>query len=838
MSDPKQKIENTWVQRFLRLFKRNKTTTPKQKTEVTSQDRDKRGFTISIITGSLMWLIVIGYMFSYKDRPINSLVDLIFDTRVLAGTIGTAAFISAWLSRKGQVTLGAILILIALYLAILSSAALNAGGGMASAAFAIAITLGITSAVMPPILARRVNSVAMFVAAIPVLLDLFEPYSRAADPSPGGSATFAIMILVVFSFLIVRRFSTYNLRTKLLIAFAAVTVLPLLTLGFYANTRLSDALYQSTQATLGQFANQAASRIDTFIENQLIGINVQSQNPPFIQFLSLNPTENKDGSEKNSAKDALAAIAGQDKFINAVMLLNVQSDIVLQFAKVAAENESQQAKFLNQVTTAKGVNIQGPLIDQKSGQASIYFTAPIKNKAGSFLGTLVIEYNANVIESIIRSLILSNVSNPVSFHVVDTNNFIRIVNTDDSTLLYKSYKDFTPTEITALQKKNLLLPGSAQNALATESETIAGLEKIDQSPFFTTTADKTLKSKNNNSAARLKTVPWLAFVRQSEAAVLGPLIDQRRITTLIFIFLLFLVTLAAIGLSQLLASPILKLATVAEKIAAGDLSLQSDIESNDEIGTLAKAFNEMTRQSRALIDSLEQRSKALATSSEVSRRISTILDQQELVTEVVKQVQSAFNYYHAHIYLLDENTQELIMAGGTGEAGKAMLARGHKIPVGKGLVGRAAQNNITVLVADVAEEPQWLPNPLLPDTKSEVAVPISIAERVLGVLDVQHDVAGTLKQEDVDVLQSIANQVAFAVRNARSYSEVQAKADRESLITSIGQKIQGTITVESALQVAIREIGRALNGAKTQIVLNENSTADNIQKDDNTAVKL
>ncbi len=188
----------------------------------------------------------------------------------------------------------------------------------------------------------------------------------------------------------------------------------------------------------------------------------------------------------------------------------------------------------------------------------------------------------------------------------------------------------------------------------------------------------------------------------------------------------------------------------------------------------------------------------------------------------------AFGYYHAHIYLLDENTQELIMAGGTGEAGKAMLARHHKIPMGKGLVGRAAQNNITVLVANVAEEPQWLPNPLLPDTKSEVAVPIAIAERVLGVLDVQHNVADTLKQEDVDVLQSIANQVAFAVRNARSYSEVQAKADREALISSIGQKIQGTITVESAIQVAIREIGRALNGAKTQVVLNENSNPDHL----------
>ncbi len=168
-------------------------------------------------------------------------------------------------------------------------------------------------------------------------------------------------------------------------------------------------------------------------------------------------------------------------------------------------------------------------------------------------------------------------------------------------------------------------------------------------------------------------------------------------------------------------------------------------------------LREANRELESLTIGLEQRvaerTKALETSAEISRRLTAILDSRDLAKAVVDQVQTAFDYYYAQIYLFDEVGENLVLTTGTGEAGAEMMKRGHSLPKGRGLVGRAAENNKSVYVPDTTQDPDWLPNELLPDTKAEAVVPISIGDQVFGVLDVQDDTTNDITPTDVTLLE-------------------------------------------------------------------------------------
>ncbi len=289
------------------------------------------------------------------------------------------------------------------------------------------------------------------------------------------------------------------------------------------------------------------------------------------------------------------------------------------------------------------------------------------------------------------------------------------------------------------------------------------------------------------------------------------------IVVAIVVVVLGLSVLLAFAVSRQLTAPILSLTATAQEISSGNFDIKAQVQSADEIGALANAFNVMTDRLGKAFEDVRRRALAVQTSAEVSRRLSVATNIRQLAVDVVEQVQAAFNYYHAHIYFFDDARENLVMAGGTGDAGATMLARGHKIPRGRGLVGRAAESNQPILVEDTSKDPDWLPNPLLPDTKSEVAIPIAAGDVVLGVLDVQQNITNGLDAEDVELLQSLAGQIAISYQNARAFEQSKTQAELETLVNTIGQKIQRAGSVDDTLQIAIRELGNVLGASRVRV---------------------
>ncbi len=216
---------------------------------------------------------------------------------------------------------------------------------------------------------------------------------------------------------------------------------------------------------------------------------------------------------------------------------------------------------------------------------------------------------------------------------------------------------------------------------------------------------------------------------------------------------------------------------------------------------------------------VEKRARQLAAVAEVSTVSSKELEINRMLQSVVQMTQREFSLYHVHIFLYDEKTEALKIAACGWKEGDEHQGTQESIfiPVTqeKSLVARAARSRKAVIVNNVHNDPDWLPNSFLPATASEMAVPLIIGEQVQGVLDVQSDQLNAFTQEDANIQTTLASQVAIALQNARSFAQAQKQAERETMLNVIGQKIRGATTVEAVLQIAARELGHALGAPLT-----------------------
>ncbi|HEX2906478.1 MAG TPA: GAF domain-containing protein [Phototrophicaceae bacterium] len=251
--------------------------------------------------------------------------------------------------------------------------------------------------------------------------------------------------------------------------------------------------------------------------------------------------------------------------------------------------------------------------------------------------------------------------------------------------------------------------------------------------------------------------------------------------TRLFVLLIgaaLVLTLLVLLFNQAIVPPLNQMRRAIQGMSRGEFDIPVEmIQRDDEVGSLALAFLDMRDQIHALVDDLESRVAArtrdINATQEVSRFAATQRDLQTLLDEVVNLVVKYFaNIYHAQIFLLDNDQEFAVLRASTGEVGKMLLQRGHRLDVGGiSVIGQVTQQGQVVVARDTASSQVHRRNEFLPDTRAELAIPLRIGERIIGAVDVQSKQRNAFTYDEILVLQTMADQIAVAIENARLYQE-------------------------------------------------------------------
>jgi len=310
----------------------------------------------------------------------------------------------------------------------------------------------------------------------------------------------------------------------------------------------------------------------------------------------------------------------------------------------------------------------------------------------------------------------------------------------------------------------------------------------------------------------------------------------QRTTIVLIVALVVFLLLAGVSLYIFMRYSVIKPIEIFTRtirtINSENLSVRLDIPTGDEIGTLAGSFNRMAgdlekshnalKQAR---DELEEkvlirtrgerrRAEQLRTINEVSRRISAILSLDELLPYVASSLQETFNYYNVNIFLFAPGREIVeLKAGAGGYEGPVPI--GFPIRLNEGIVGRVAKTGELMNVGDVSKEPIYVSFQELSNTRSELAVPINIGKETLGVLDVESIEFEAFDEIDLFTVQTLSDQLAVTIENARLYQETRDIAvleERNRMAREIHDSLaQGFTGVVLQLEAAEQAIDKDTN---------------------------
>lgn len=537
-----------------------------------------------------------------------------------------------------------------------------------------------------------------------------------------------------------------SLRTRLTVFFIALAIIPLLLVGFIFAQRILTAELNQARALQSSVGQRVATEIDAYmqeVENdlRLLGGDLRGEEESDrAQQLSRLLSAFSSGDYRNVYEEfAVLDTQGQE-------LLRVsRSEIV---PNEELQNLAGTAVF--EETRSSRDTYIGPVeIDEDSGEPFMTIAIPLfEPRSVQLSNVLVAKIRFDAISNLIGSLQLGE------------DETIYILNDEGTIVAHQE----PSAGFVGMTGRQIVEDESDQIGLSEES-VILSIEELnlDQQQLFV-----------------------VAEILESASLELF----NNVMTTLTIIIIITLLFAGATGYlaARQIVRPIEGLATTSEAVAAGDFSKRVEIQSRDEIGTLAVSFNNMTEQLQGLVGSLEQRvgerTRDLELATEIGQIIAQIQDLDQLIAETVETIRARFNLYYAQIYLVNDSKDLLVLRAGTGEVGAKLLRRAHTLKLAPGSInGQTAVERRAVIVADTSHSTFFQPNPDLPETRSEMSIPLIGGKNLVGVLDLQSREANALSEDNLSAFEAIAGQLAIAIQNARLIREInQARTELEARI--------------------------------------------------------
>ncbi len=427
------------------------------------------------------------------------------------------------------------------------------------------------------------------------------------------------LLLLVVGIMIARQ---YTLRAKLLTAFLFIVLLSLGLLAALDSYLMSENLEETTYKILDVAARQYADRIDQFNDFNLESIQSEARLPALVHYIKNRGAE---PYQSQTIKEILVALQSrQAKDIVSYAVLNKDGvNMVDTVNELIGRNEGAEPYF--EEVLLKKSPYQSPVIFSKSNEPMLFFSSPIEDVAGNFLGVLRVQYNARVLNHL-----LSDSRGRVgrgAFAMLLDENYLRLIHGRRSDLQYTLAGDITAVEAMVLEDEGRI-PSGSKMLFAEKPELI---DKLEKTRFNTTNLQVNLfgmgEESYSLSIARLNSTPWKVIIAQPKEVLIGPVHEQTRATLLFTSAIALLVVLMVAGTTRILLEPIRRLTAVVKQIGEGNLRIKANVDTSDEIGGLANAFNEMTNNVRTLVNDLEKEVDDHKLTADNLRKLSQAIEQ-------------------------------------------------------------------------------------------------------------------------------------------------------------------------------------------------------------------